>query len=88
MLGSAPEAEEPEPAVSAGTAATSSETESLKVPTATSSDVYTVNIKLLDDDTGEDADSVSITVSNEAPLIQNLAATDVDENGSTTLTGD
>src|SRR5262249_49765398 len=56
-------------------------------PSGTTSDPYTISVTLKDDDTGQDSDSVIITVSNVAPQIQNLAATNVDEIGSTTRTG-
>ncbi|MBP7998732.1 MAG: DUF11 domain-containing protein [Chloroflexi bacterium] len=56
-------------------------------PTGTASDSYTVNLTLADDDTGSDTDSDTITINNVAPSLSTLAATNINENGSTTLTG-
>ena len=41
-------------------------------PTATSSDTFSVNVQLRDDDTGADVDSAELTVNNVAPSQPNL----------------
>ena len=57
-------------------------------PSGTPADPYVVTLILTDDDTGEDGDTTSTTVSNVAPTLSNLAATSpIDENGISTLTG-
>lgn len=56
-------------------------------PTGTQSDTFNVLLNLADDDGGTDTGSVSLTVNNVRPTISNLAATSINENGTTTLTG-
>ncbi len=57
-------------------------------PTGTASDAFNVNVRLRDDDTGSDTDSVSLTVSNLAPEIQSLSVGGpISENESATLSG-
>ncbi len=56
-------------------------------PSGTPADEYTINIELLDKDSGTDTDQTSTVVSNVAPFIESLSATDTDEAGSSTLTG-
>ncbi len=56
-------------------------------PTGTSADLYQVTVDLQDDDDGSVTAQANLTVSNVAPLLQNLAASDVDENSFSTLTG-
>ncbi|MBK9051528.1 MAG: DUF11 domain-containing protein [Chloroflexi bacterium] len=56
-------------------------------PTGTPSDNYTISLTLTDDDTGSDTDNTTLTVSNVAPTLSAVAATNVNENGTTTLTG-
>ena len=58
------------------------------VPTNTPSDTFNVNVRLRDDDTGQDTASVSLTVNNLAPKIDTISITSpIDENGTATLTG-
>ncbi|MBW1788200.1 MAG: tandem-95 repeat protein, partial [Deltaproteobacteria bacterium] len=56
-------------------------------PSGTPSDIYTIDLTVTDDDTGEGIASTSTTINNVAPVLDNLAATAIDENGTTTLTG-
>src|SRR6185503_12785224 len=56
-------------------------------PTGTASDVYSISVTLTDDDTGTDTDSTTTTITNVAPVIDSLAATSVNENGTVHLTG-
>ncbi len=56
-------------------------------PTGTPSDNYTIKLKLTDDDTGVGTAETTIVFSNVAPLLTNVSATNVNEHGSTTLTG-
>lgn len=58
-------------------------------PTGTTSDDLTVSIRIKDDDLGSTVVTAPITVVNVTPMIdsQQLSVTDVDENGSVTLTG-
>ncbi len=56
-------------------------------PTGTASDNYTIGLTLTDDDTGSDTDTASLTVNNVAPALSALAATAINENGTTTLSG-
>ena len=42
---------------------------------------------ITDDDTGTTSDAATVTVSNVAPILGELAATTIDENGITTLSG-
>ncbi len=56
-------------------------------PTGTPADNYVIGLALTDDDTGEDLESVAVTVNNVAPTLGDLATTAIDENGVTTLTG-
>jgi Ca2+-binding RTX toxin-like protein len=43
-------------------------------PTGTASDVYAINVTLRDDDTGEDTQTATVTVSNVAPAITALVS--------------
>lgn len=56
-------------------------------PPGTPSDTPTITVLLVDDDNGNDLEFVAPTVSNVAPELQDLAAADINENGTTTLTG-
>ncbi len=56
-------------------------------PTGTPSDLFTIKLKLADDDTGVVTTQVTVQVDNVAPTLQNVSATSINENGSTTLTG-
>ena len=56
-------------------------------PTNTPSDIYTIGVTLEDDDTGTDTDSTTTTITNVDPVIDTLAATSVDEDGTVHLTG-
>ncbi|QEG36790.1 hypothetical protein Pr1d_41260 [Bythopirellula goksoeyrii] len=58
------------------------------VPTGTASDVFDVNVRLRDDDTGQDTGSVELTLNNVAPSIDSLwVTTPINENGTATLVG-
>src|SRR5207253_772122 len=56
-------------------------------PTNNPSNTYTINLTVTDDDTGSGTASVTTTVNNVAPTLTTLAATTINENGTTTLTG-
>lgn len=56
-------------------------------PTGTSSDNYTVSVTVNETDGGTDSDSDTVTVNNVAPVLSAVSATSVNENGSTTLSG-
>ena len=56
-------------------------------PSGTTSDTRVITVTLTDDDTGQDTDTASLITANVAPSLENLLATDVSENGVTTLTG-
>ena len=57
-------------------------------PTNTANDTFNVNVRLRDDDTGQDTGSVSLTVNNVAPKIDSLTITNpINENGTATLAG-
>jgi hypothetical protein len=56
-------------------------------PTGTPSDQFTIDLTLTDDDQGEATATTTITVNNVDPKLTALAATSVDENGVTHLTG-
>jgi hypothetical protein len=57
-------------------------------PTNTSSDVYTVNLTLADDDTGSDSTSKQTTVNNVPPVLDTLSiGTPVNVGVNTDLTG-
>lgn len=56
-------------------------------PSNTAQDNYSISLSLSDDDGGTDTATVQTTISNVAPLLSGLAATNVNENGTTTLTG-
>jgi Ca2+-binding RTX toxin-like protein len=56
-------------------------------PSGTASDQYTISLSITDDDTGTSSSSTTVTVNNVAPVLGNLAAATVDENGTTKLTG-
>jgi hypothetical protein len=53
----------------------------------TTSDASTIAVTVTDDDSNNGGSSTSVTVSNAAPTVGTLAASAVQENGSTTLTG-
>ena len=46
-----------------------------------------MNLTVTDDDSGEGTGSTTLTVTNVAPVLGEMAATSVDENGTTHLTG-
>ncbi|MAE68140.1 MAG: hypothetical protein CMJ18_28150 [Phycisphaeraceae bacterium] len=57
-------------------------------PTATGSDMYTIDLTLTDDDDGSDSASVTTTVNNVAPTLSGVSVTpSIDENGTVTLAG-
>jgi hypothetical protein len=56
-------------------------------PTGTASDAYNINVRLRDDDGGEDADSTSITVQNVNPVVVLNPLAIISENGTATVTG-
>ncbi|TWU24731.1 PKD domain-containing protein [Bythopirellula polymerisocia] len=57
-------------------------------PTGTPSDTFNVNLRLRDDDTGQDTASVPLTVNNLAPKIDSLSITSpINEYGIANLTG-
>ncbi len=56
-------------------------------PTATSSDAYTIGVKVVDDDGGFSNASTMVEVSNVEPAVEGLNATAINEHQSTTLTG-
>jgi PKD repeat protein len=60
-------------------------------PTGTPADTYPISLVVRDDDTGEGTAAASVTVNNVAPVIDpadlQLSATEIDENGTVTLTG-
>ncbi len=57
-------------------------------PSGTSSDVFSIQLTLSDDDLGEAEHSISTTVKNVAPVLSDLAVTpSIDEGGEAHLTG-
>jgi len=56
-------------------------------PSGTAWDQYTISLRVTDDDTGANSSSTTVTVENVAPVLGNLIATTIQENGTTTLTG-
>jgi len=56
-------------------------------PTATASDTFTVKATVTDDDGGSASTSAVVTVNNVAPVLGNVAITNVTENGVATLSG-
>jgi hypothetical protein len=56
-------------------------------PSGTSSDVYNINVRLRDDDGGDDSDSTSVTVQNVNPVVVLNPFAVISENGTATLTG-
>ncbi len=56
-------------------------------PTGTPNDEYTIRLTLVDDDADVAVDATTITVTNVAPMISELSATGINENGVTVLTG-
>ncbi|TWT89872.1 hypothetical protein Mal64_02540 [Pseudobythopirellula maris] len=56
-------------------------------PTGTATDPVVIRLLVLDDDLDRGLASTTINVANLPPTLQGIGATDVDENGSTTLTG-
>jgi hypothetical protein len=56
-------------------------------PSGTPADTYTIGLVVTDDDTGKSTSSTPVTVRNVVPLLTNLSATTIDENGVTTLKG-
>ena len=58
-------------------------------PSGTPSDVYSLQLTLLDDDTGEDTGTSSVRVNNLAPSISNVKIeSPINEGGTTTLSAD
>jgi hypothetical protein len=56
-------------------------------PTATSSDTFNINVRLRDDDGGQDSDTVSVTVQNVNPTVVLNPLATISENGTATLSG-
>lgn len=57
-------------------------------PTGTAADDYVINVTLADDDTGMDTASATTTVTNVAPVIDDISiTTTVNENGVVVLSG-
>jgi hypothetical protein len=57
-------------------------------PTGTPSDIFNVNVRLRDDDGGEDTKATVLTVNNKDPELSNVTITpSIDENGTATLSG-
>lgn len=56
-------------------------------PSGTAADSYSIDIQILDDDGGSDSATLETLVSNAPPSLTALSASDVDENGTTSLTG-
>ena len=56
-------------------------------PSGTSSDPYTITVTLTDDDTDSQTATTQVTVQNVAPTLSSLAASDVDEGGTSALSG-
>ncbi len=56
-------------------------------PTASSSDLYAVNVQLMDDDLGFDSLNVTTLVSNANPSFLSVNAPVLDENGVATISG-
>ncbi|MEC5126878.1 autotransporter-associated beta strand repeat-containing protein [Verrucomicrobiales bacterium BCK34] len=56
-------------------------------PTGSAADNYSVNLTLTDDDGGQDLGNATVTVTNVAPTLGAVTMTNVDENGTSTLTG-
>jgi Ca2+-binding RTX toxin-like protein len=56
-------------------------------PSGTASDQYAITLTITDDDTGTTTRSTPVTANNVAPVLGDLKATPVEENGTTTLTG-
>src|SRR5207253_2323921 len=56
-------------------------------PTGSASDVYQVTVTLHDDDLGVDSGSTTATITNLAPVLGPLFATDINENGIVALVG-
>lgn len=58
-------------------------------PTKTPQDVYSVRVRVIDDDGGVGLATTDIIVRNLEPVVSplNLSATEINENGSVTLTG-
>jgi hypothetical protein len=56
-------------------------------PTNSASDVYDIGVTVTDDDTGSDFAATTVTVNNVAPVIEDVNAPVIDENGTATITG-
>jgi hypothetical protein len=56
-------------------------------PTGTGSDTFNVNVRLRDDDGGEDFATVSLTVENANPTVTLNPLLTIDENGAAVLSG-
>ena len=56
-------------------------------PTGTAADSYTISVTLADDDLAEDIGTTAVTVTNVAPTLSGVSATDADEGALSTLTG-
>lgn len=59
-------------------------------PTGTPSDTFDVNVRVRDDDGGQDTGSISLTVNNVAPVIISLSMSpdEIDENDTSTVHGE
>ena len=53
-----------------------------------SSDSYPINVTVTDDDTGSDSGNTTVTVTNVAPDLLNLAVTPINENDTAVLSGE
>ncbi|MFC1984080.1 PKD domain-containing protein [Chloroflexota bacterium] len=57
-------------------------------PTGTPSDTYNINVTISDDDGGQDAESLTLTVDNVAPVITaEVTPATISENGTATISG-
>ncbi len=56
-------------------------------PTVTSSDIYTIQVTVTDDDNGQSSASTTMTVANATPQLTNIHLLPVNENESTILNG-
>jgi len=56
-------------------------------PTNESGAIYDVDVTAADDDLGATTETIKVGVANVAPRLEEVAVFDIDENGTTTLTG-
>ncbi|MFC1933485.1 PKD domain-containing protein, partial [Chloroflexota bacterium] len=56
-------------------------------PSGTLSDPYTITVTVTDDDTESETATTQLTVQNVAPTLSSLVASDVDEGGTSALSG-